>query len=469
MSGDPTADGFVLWTRLAPDPLAGGGMTNDSVEVEWRIAGDDSMRGVVKTGKSVAAAALAHSVHVEVNGLEPERSYWYQFKVGKELSPIGRAVTAPKPGTQQERLKFAFASCQHWESGHWTAYKHMLAEDPEFVVFLGDYIYESAPGKNAVRRHNSQKIVSLADYRNRHALYKTDASLQKMHQHCPWIMTWDDHEVCDNYSGDVPKEGATSSAFLARRANAYQAYYEHMPLRLTAQPHGPQMQMYRSLSYGDLVQFSVLDTRQYRTGQPCGGPFKSPCPGVYEPSATITGDRQEAWLKQSLDRSPAKWNIIANQVQMARVDLKPGPDEQLVMDVWNGYDASRDRFMKFLQERKPSNPIVITGDIHSNWVSDLKTDWKDEHSPVVGTEFTGTSISSAGDGVDEQKGTPEWYRENAHLKMFNGRRGYVMMTLTAAQCRADYRTLPYVSKPDAPVKAHSSWIVENNKLGVCKA
>jgi alkaline phosphatase D len=468
MSGDPSPDGFVLWTRLAPDPLHGGGMPPQAMDVEWTVAEDEMMRRVVKRGRTIAAPQMAHAVHVEVGGLKSQRPYWYQFKVGKELSPIGRTVTAPKPGEAPSQLRFAFASCQHWEAGFWTAYEHMLADQPDVVVHLGDYIYEGAVGANGVRKHNSAEIVSLSDYRNRHALYKTDSAIQKMHQHCPWILTWDDHEVDNNYANDVPEDSQPREAFLERRANAYQAYYEHMPLRISSVPRGSQMRLYRQLSFGKLAQFTVLDTRQFRTDQPCGDKTIAPCEGVYDPKATILGDEQEAWLKQSLDKSQSRWNIIANQVLMARIDQQPGPEEAVSTDQWSGYEVCRDRVMRFLADRKPSNPIVITGDIHSNWVSDLKVQWKDEKSPVVGTEFVGTSISSNGDGQDERPTTAGVYRENPHLKMFNGRRGYVLMTLNDAQCRADYRIVPFVTQHGAPVQTHSSWVVENNRLGVQK-
>lgn len=469
MSGDPTPDGFVLWTRLAPEPLQGGGMEPVAVPVQWMVAEDESMRRIVKKGTATAAPSLAHSVHVEVRGLKPQRPYWYQFKVGREVSPVGRAITAPDLGTSPDQFKFAFASCQHWEAGLWTAYQHMLADDPELVVHLGDYIYEGRVRDNGVRKHNSAEIVSLSDYRNRHALYKTDPVLQHMHEHCPWIVTWDDHEVDNNYAGPFPEDQQSREVFLERRANAYQAYYEHMPLRLSSLPKGSGMQLYRTLSYGSLVQFSVLDTRQYRTDQPCGDKTTAPCPGTFDPSATILGDAQEAWLKTSLDRSHAKWNVIANQVLMARIDQKPGPEEAVSADQWSGYEVCRDRLMKFLDQRKPNNPVVITGDIHSNWVSDLKVNWKDEKAPVVASEFVGTSISSGGDGVDERPTTQGVYQENPHLKMFNGRRGYVTLTLNQKQCRADYRVVPYVTRPGAPIQTHSSWIVEDGQRGVQRA
>jgi len=345
----------------------------------------------------------------------------------------------------------------------------MAAEHPDLVVHLGDYIYEGPGRENLVRKHNSPEIVSLTDYRNRHALYKSDPAIRKVHHQCPWIVTWDDHEVDNNYAGDIPEDKQTRAELLERRANAYQAYYEHMPLRTGAAPQGSRMQLYRRVPFGGIAQFTVLDTRQYRTDQPCNDGTKAPCPAVYDAAATLLGPAQEAWLKESLDRSAARWNIIANQVLVARIDRKPGEEEMLSMDQWSGYEANRDRVMRFLAERKPSNPIVITGDIHSNWVSDLKVNWKDERAPAVASEFVGTSISSGGDGSDETPLTADLYRENPHLKMFNARRGYVMVTLTPEQCRADYRVVPFVTKPGAPVRTHSSWVVENGRRGVTKA
>ena len=468
-SGDPLPDGFVLWTRLAPDPLHGGGMPDSAVEVEWQVAEDEAMRRVVQKGKTTASPALAHSVHVDVRGLRSHRPYWYRFKAGKEFSPIARSSTTPAPGDAQARFKFAFASCQNWEAGYWTAYDHMLADDPELVVHLGDYIYEGAARNHGVRRHNSGEIVSLTDYRNRHALYRTDPALQKMHAHCPWIVTWDDHEVDNNYAGIAPEDSQPRDAFLERRANAYQAYYEHMPLRLESFPHGANMQLYRTLRFGDLARFTVLDTRQYRTDQPCGDGARIDCQAAFDPQATMMGDRQEAWFKETLDRSDARWNIVANQVLMARIDMKPGSEEAYSMDQWSGYAVEQARIMQYLAERQPRNPVVITGDIHSNWVSDLAVDWKSDKTPAVATEFIGTSISSGGDGVDERPTTQSCYAENARLKMFNGRRGYVNVTLTPGQCQADYRVVPYVSRPGAPIQTHSSWIVENNRRGVQKA
>jgi len=408
-SGDPTASGVVLWTRLAPEPLAEtgtGGMENAAVEVEWRIAEDERLSKGVKRGRAIATPNLGHSVHVEVEGLRPDRWYWYQFKAGNYTSPVGRTRTMPAAGAKAARLQYTFASCQHWEAGLWTAYEHMAKEELDLVIHLGDYIYEGPARSNGVRKHQGPEITTLSHYRNRHALYKSDPALQKVHQMFPWVVTWDDHEVDNNYAGDVAEDKQTRAELLERRANAYQAYYENMPLRAAALPKGSAMLLYRTVDFGDLARFAVLDTRQYRTDQP--------------------------------------W------------------------DQWSGYEEDRKRVLDFFAQRKPSNPIVITGDIHSNWVADLKTDWKDERSATVGTEFVGTSISSGGDGAEERPTTQAQYRENPHLKWFNGQRGYVKCTVTPAEYRADYRVVPYVTRPGAPVATRSSWTVESGRTGVKK-
>lgn len=467
-SGDPTPDGIVLWTRLAPDPVNGGGMDKADVSVEWRLARDEKMSGVVKHGSAVASANLAHSVHVEVRGLDADRMYWYQFRAGKEWSPVGRTRTAPAANGQPRDLKFAFASCQHWESGYFTAYEHMIQEDIGLIVHLGDYIYEGAGREQQVRKHNGNEIVSLGDYRNRYALYRTDPNLAKAHQLFPWIVTWDDHEVDNNYADDKDQDGSPREIFLERRANAYQAYYEHMPLRQSSLPKGSRLALYRRLTFGNLAEFSVLDTRQYRTDQPCGDGNKPQCPEALDPAATILGPEQERWFLDGLSRSKARWNLVAQQVLLAKVDRMPGPEQAYAMDQWSGYEQARRRVLRFLDERRPSNPVVLTGDIHSNWVCDLKADFDRPDSAVVGAEFVGTSISSGGDGADTTPAVAKYLPENPHVKFYNSQRGYVRCVVTPETCRAEYRVLPYVSKPNAPIQTRASFVVENGKPGVQK-
>lgn len=465
-SGDPAPDGFVLWTRLAPQPLEGGGMPDAQIEVQWQVAADEQMTRVVRRGTSVATSELAHSVHVEVEGLEPDRWYWYQFKVGDEVTAPARARTAPALDATPERLRFAFASCQHYETGFYTAYEHMAREDLDLVVHLGDYIYEGASRAGQVRRHVGGETVSLDDYRNRLAQYKTDPDLQAAHAMCPWLVTWDDHEFDNNYAGSVSEEeGVDVQAFLQRRAAAYRAYYEHMPLRRTAFPQGPDMQLYRRVPYGRLALFSVLDTRQYRTDQPCGDGRKPPCDGVFDPRAMMLGQQQEEWLFAALAESPARWNVLAQQVMMARVDRAPGEVVALSMDQWPGYEVNRRRVLRYLAQRKIVNPVVLTGDIHSNWVNDLTLDFDDPDSPPVATEFVGTSISSGGDGTQRRSDTAGVLAENPFVKFYNAERGYVRCEVTPETWQSDYRVVEYVSRRGAPRIDRASFVVEDGRPG----
>jgi len=465
-SGDPAPDGAVLWTRLAPDPLNNGGMPPEDVLVQWQVAEDEGMGRVVAKGAATASAAWGHAVHVEVQGLNPDREYWYQFKAGGEVSPIGRTRTTPAGNVMPDRLRFAFASCQHYESGFFNAYKHMAEEDLNAVVHLGDYIYEYGPNPKAVRQHNSPEVVSLNDYRNRYALYKMDENLQAAHAAFPWIVTWDDHEFDNNCAGDISEEeGVDPVAYLARRAAAYQAYYENMPLRRSTLPHGPFMQLYRSVSYGQLAQFSVLDTRQYRTDQPCGDDNVAPCDGVYDPNASLLGDIQEKWLCDGLASSPARWNILAQQVMMARVDRTPGDAVAWSMDQWAGYEVGRTRLLEFLRDRQIANPVVLTGDIHTNWVNDLKINFDDMNSPTVATEFVGTSITSGGDGAEKRGDTDGVLADNPFVKFYNAERGYVRCEVTPERWQSDYRVVPVVSKPESPCLTRASYVVEDGRPG----
>lgn len=461
-SGEPWEDSVVLWTRLAPDPLNGGGMNNQSVEVKWELASDEQMKNIVASGTAVAAAELGHSVHVEVFGLQPARWYWYRFSAGNEVSSVGRTRTAPAAQAMTDKLTFAFASCQHYETGLYTAYQHMAAENLDLVIFLGDYIYEYGTIENRVRKHNGKEIMTLDDYRNRYALYKSDALLQRAHALFPWVVTWDDHEVVNNYAG---VNGPPAGGFAQRRVQAYQAFFEHQPLRPSVLRQGLTVDLYRDLSFGRLIEMQVLDTRQFRTLQPCGDGTKEPCPAVFDPQATILGRPQKRWLMRNLERSPARWNVLAQQVMMTQLNMEPGEGRKFSMDKWAGYNDELKQVMRFLAERKPANPIVLTGDIHSNWMTDLKADFDKPESAIVGAEFTGTSISSSGDGTDTRPGMDKLMSKNPQLKFYNGQRGYVRCTVTPEKWLTDYRVVPFVAKPDAPISTRASFVVENGRPG----
>lgn len=468
-SGDPSPDGFVLWTRLAPDPLNGGGIDVGDIGVRWEVASDEMFRQVVQSGTAAASAELAHSVHVEVDGLESDRWYWYRFAAGNAVSATGRARTLPTPESTPDRLTLAFASCQHFETGFYTAYEHMAAEHPDLVFHLGDYIYEGV-AQPRIRAHRGGELTTLADYRNRYALYRTDPDLQNAHAACPWVVTWDDHEVDNNYAADVSEEPEVSQeAFLERRAAAYQAYYEHMPLRASQIPSGPSMKLYRGFSFGRLARFAVLDTRQYRTDQPCGDRTKPPCDGASDPAATLLGEDQRRWLFNTLRDSPAEWNVIPQQVMMAQVDRVAGPEVGHSMDQWPGYRASRDRVLRFLAESRVRNPVVLTGDIHTNWVNDLLVDFDDPASPVVATEFVGTSISSSGDGGPNAEYAATVMSDNPFVKLHNAQRGYVSCEVTPGRWTASYRVLDYVTRRGAPRKTLAQFAVLAGQPGAQRA
>lgn len=463
-SGDPSPDGMVLWTRLAPEPLVGGGMPVEPVEVSWLLAEDEGLKKVVRKGTWVATPDWGHSVHVELEGLRPDRWYWYQFKVGNDTSPVGRTRTTPAYHTTPDELRFAFVSCQHYESGYYTAYDHLVEESPDLVVHLGDYIYEYAGIDGRVRKHTGDEIISVEDYRNRYALYKSDPSLQSAHAAAPWLVTWDDHEVDNNYADEVSEQPDVSrEAFLQRRANAYKAYYETMPLRKAQLPHGPDMPLYRNVPYGDLAYFHVLDTRQYRSDQPCGDKTQAPCPEVLDPRATLLGSHQREWMMHSMRNSEAKWNVLAQQVMMARADRKPGADITISMDQWPGYEMERRRILNFIKDEQVNNSVVLTGDIHRNWANELIVDFDQSDGQSVATEFVGTSISSGGDGQDQPKDVEALLSENPFVKYHNNERGYVSCRVTSGEWRTDYRTVPYVTRPGAPVNTRASFIVESGK------
>jgi len=464
-SGDPTSSGVVLWTRLAPDLANNGGMDPAPVDVRWEIATDEKMTRVVQQGRETATAEWAHSVHVEVDGLEPDRWYWYRFAAGDAVSPIGRTRTLPLESSSPDRFRFVFVSCQNYEQGFFTAYEHVGNEDVDLVFHLGDYIYESAGSEGHARKHAGPKLLTLEQYRSRYAQYKSDPNLQAAHARTPWFVTPDDHEVQNNYANDISERNDPRDAFLLQRAAAYRAYYEHQPLRRSSMPRGPAAQFYRQSGWGTLASFHILDTRQFRTDQPCGDGTKAPCPDVFDPHATLMGDTQERWLFDGLRQSGARWRLIPQQVMMARVDQQPGDERRYSMDQWPGYDAQLQRMMKFLADAKPSNPVVLTGDIHANYVNDLKVDWDDPKSPTVGTEFVGTSISSGGDGADRGVRTQSMLDENPFVKFFNGQRGYVRCTITPASMRAEYEGVDYVSRPDAPRVRRASFLVEDGHPG----
>jgi alkaline phosphatase D len=487
-SGEPLADGVVLWTRLAPQPFEDfGGMPMQPVDVQWRIATDEQLHDVVQSGTAIASPDWAHSVHVEVAGLEADRPYWYQFQSGNELSPVGRTRTAPAAGTMPDQLRFAFASCQRWDQGLYTAWRDVAAQDVDLVIHLGDYIYESKVGLPPFRDDVKVPVrvalepMNLEHYRFRYALYKQDPHLQEAHRLAPWLVTWDDHEVNNNFFGAVKRDEPAAQVVLERRAAAYQAYYEHQPLRKESIPDGPDLQLFRKRQFGDLMQVNVLDTRQYRSAQGinCDDASRTDgfCADSLDPARSLLGERQKAWLLDGFGETTARWNLIANQVPMARIDNDADPEKQSFggkeMDKWDGYAYERDEVVQAMAAAAQENgfhPVVITGDVHSSYVWDLKTDWDDPSGETVfGTEFVGTSISSNGDNPLRDDGgfTTQCGNRNGnpHNHFFDNHRGYVLCDVGAERYRADYRVMPNVSDPAAEAISLATFSVAWDQAG----
>ena len=465
-SGDPLPDSVVLWTRLAPEPLeSSGGMPDQPVPVLYEVATDEEMSNVVTRDVTFASPDWAHSVHVDIDGLDENTEYYYQFQAGDEYSPIGQTKTAPAPGTSPDSFTFAFASCQSWPSGYYTAYKHMAEDDLDLVIHLGDYLYEypipPSAGERSTeipRRFNTE-MNTLEQYRLRHALYKTDDDLQAAHAAFPWLVTWDDHEVENNYADEVSENNVPPEDFLERRANAYKAYFEHMPLRPSRMPTGPDLPLYRRFTFGDLAEFNVLDTRQYRSDQ------TSSVEEAQDPNRTLLGDAQEDWLLDGLASSESQWNVLAQQVPFSATDENPDPDVENfgAGDKWDGYRADRDTVRDFMTRQSNLNPVVITGDVHRNYVYNIKDDFSNPDSETVGTEYVGTSITSSGDGsgiTDYGPTANEPWR-----RFYNDNRGYVRCTLTSERWQSDYRVVSAVTQPNASASTIASFVTEAGNPG----
>lgn len=460
-AGDPAPDGFVIWTRLAPDPLAPGhGMPARPVPVSWEVAEDEAFSRIAAKGEAVARPELAHAVHVEVAGLSPARTYHYRFTAGAERSLSGRARTAPLAGAALERVRFGVVGCQHYEQGHYTAHRRLAEEDElDFVFCYGDYIYEgrsarvwnSAAGPQAnLRQHLGQEIYSLDDYRRRYAQYKMDADLQASHAAAAWFVTWDDHEIDNNWVSDIDQDGTDPALFRLRQQSAMQAYYEHMPLRRQAFPSGPSMRLYRRADYGRLMRLNLLDTRQYRSDQPCGERW-GVCNELDRAEAEVLGAAQERFVFDSLASSQARWNVLAQQVMMMDLDRDPGPAYMANPDSWGGYRAPRARLLRHIRDRQVANPVVLTGDEHQNYAGELHLDGRNPEGRAIATEFVATSITSGGDGTDQSPRMAQVQSANPTLKFNNSQRGYLLCDVTAERFQTAFRVLDKVSSPGGVV------------------
>lgn len=460
-SGSPSDTGGILWTRLAPEPLQGGGMPAGTVELRYRVCADQAMRRTLVDQRVATDDHKAHSVHVQLQGLEPGRDYWYQFYLGEDESPVGRLRTTDPRALS---ARFALASCQAWETGYYAAWRDVAEWAPDCVIHVGDYIYEggtSALGTHrrgsgdkafdyeVVRQHDGNEITTLWDYRNRHALYRSDPQLQAAHAASPWLVSMDDHEVDNNWAGLVPQDpwAQTEQEFRVRRIAAFKAWYEHMPV---AQPPvirdlESSMRMYGVWRFGP-AQVHLLDTRQYRSDQVCGDGFpgEAACGERDDPRRSMTGEVQERWLLDQLSRSEAPFNVLAQQTWMTPYRYASGP--QYNMDQWDGYTAQRSHLLQRMSQ--VSNPVVLSGDWHCAQASALHLDPENLRSPRVGFEFASTSISSL---CSWQQRVHDALEHNPHVSYVNGRqRGYTRCTVTEDNWCSEFRVV------EDPLSAKSS-------------
>jgi alkaline phosphatase D len=494
-SGDPDAHSVLLWTRLAPDPLSGGGLGNRPVPVRWEVATDPGMAHVLRDGGALARPDHGHVVQVLASGLPADQWLYYRFHAMGESSRVGRTRTFPPRGAEVARLRCAVVSCQNFTQGFYPAYRDLVAQDIDFVVHTGDYIYEGGPISTPLvpdRNHRDGEAFSVEAYRNRYALYRLDANLQEAHARFPFLVTWDDTEVDGNYAGTIANEDApvTGADFLERRRNAYRVYSEMMPLRPENRLHGKKMRLYRKLEFGQLADIFLLDTRQFRTDQPAEDDFGSTDPdsanplleaafgevifdaqGIEDPAATMMGMQQEAWLRGCLKRSQARWTVLAQQVMLtqwnlvksARLTVQSDPsipaDQKMLLlralravdnvynvDAWDGYPAARRRLFQMIAKARPGNPVVLSGDIHAAWGANLLADFASPSSDMLAAEFVCTSISSTFLQQDPRPVDaivrPGVVADNPHVEFFNALfRGYCLCDVDAKRWQTTYRAV----------------------------
>jgi alkaline phosphatase D len=457
-SGDPTPDGIVLWTRLAPSPLADlGGMPDESVSVRWQVASDPDFTVLVADGVVPTSSAVAHSVHIDVKRLASGQTYWYRFTTGGQVSPVGRTRTAPAVGAAVEQLDLAFATCQHYEHGYYTPWSHVAADEPDLVVFLGDYIYEGGISSTRPRRHNSAEITTLDAYRKRYGLYKSDLRLQAAHAAAPWLVTWDDHEVENNYAGLVPQDVVDTATFAARRAAAYQAYWEHQPIRAEPVDEGASLPLHRSVTWGTLAEFLVLDGRQYRSDQSCGNGATNDCAERTAPGRTMLGAAQLGWLQNRLITTTGRWSILANQTIMTPMPIATAFN----MDQWDGYPVERSALLATLATVR--NPVVLTGDFHAAGVGDLQDE--SVGSPVVGTELVTTSISS-NTSASQEAAISSYVTGLSQWQWFDAtKRGYARATITPDHFDVDFLSVDTTTDTLGPAAVNTAWRITDGVPG----
>lgn len=470
-SGSPTPFGVILWTRVTFPPPPPVNLysfekvalpSHPPVDLIWEVAEDAGFARTLQSGQVRCTPAFGHSAHVAVTGLAPDRWYFYRFRAGLTVSPVGRTRTAPAadalPGASMGPMRLAFASCQQYEQGYYAALRDMSRRDLDLVVHLGDYIYEMSYGADHVRSHGTGNPLTLDDYRARYALYKSDPDLQAAHAAAPWLAIWDDHEVANNYHNDDAPRVQGGAPFLKMRAAAYQAWYEHMPVPPHAGGDFAHFRIYGSHGFGGLLDLALLDDRQYRSA---ALPDHA---GQDSPARTMLGAQQERWLDATLKGSKARWTVIAQQTLLSERDLEEGPDERFSLDTWDGYRHARARLLTSVQEAGLANPLVIGGDLHAFYAADVKRDFGVEGAPTLATEFVTGAITS---NPPSETAIARALAENPHLRFATGRQhGYGVMTLDADSAQVDFIAISDRKDPQATARVAQSFAVLDGRPGV---
>ena len=467
-SGQPRPDGIVLWTRLAPATDDGAAsMARPACAVRWELYADAALRVPVRQGEVLTDAQQAHSVHVVVQGLQPARPYWYRFVCGDAVSPVGRTRTAPAPDADVARLRIALASCQHYEQGFYAAHREIAASDVDVVMFVGDYIYEGSNPQTALRPHGTPTPQTLAQYRERHALYKRDAQLQAAHAAHPWLLTWDDHEVVNDYAG--PFDPAWDDArFVQRRAAAYRAYFEHQPIALG--PQGASLRLHDRFAWGTLADLWMLDGRQYRSQHACPDPridhgrIVTGCADLADASRTLLGREQEAWLAQGLTSSARRWKLVGQSTQVSRTGTDTPEGRRVWTDGWDGYPQARERMLQGVRDARVRDVVMLGGDVHRHVAADLRVQPNDTASPVIASEFVTTSISSHGGSAAAMR---QLMQHNPDVKHARGdERGWALIDVTSASALCEFRGTPHPALADAQLARQAVFAVEAGRAGV---
>ena len=469
-AGDPWPDGFVIWTRLAPRPLdEHGGMPAIAVPVRWEVAEDDRFARVVRSGDTIAVPELAHSVHVEVSGLQPHRRYWYRFIVaGSDVSPVGTARTAPASGALVDRLRIGVAGCQNYEMGYYDAWKHLAAEpDLDLIFHYGDYIYEGGRstlgiqpnGANIVRQHAGDEIYSIDDYRRRYAQYKSDPHLQAAHAAAAFAISFDDHEIDNNWAGAFDQDGTTPEIFALRRFAGLQAWYEHMPVRKAQFPTPGGLTAFRRLDYGRLMRMHVLDTRSFRSDQPCNDGKIKPCPPEAHNAPEMLGRVQEAWLHEGLGNS-SSWNLLAQQVIVMPADLRAldATEARHATDLWDGYRPARRRLIQSIRDHRLTNVVFATGDHHRHLIGSVPERDEDPEGRKVAVEFQAASITTNGNGKGE-RAFAHVLKNNPHFDLYTDQRGYQLFDVTPKAWTTAVKVMDRVEAPGGTISTLATFVV----------